>query len=98
MLLERIEIVVAVEQFVARFQAESCDQAVDGLADSYAPLPQQTVVLGRSHGELNSTCFEDMEFFEIALYFGERCVTPNTLQHLAEDEVGQPEALPAQLP
>ena len=60
-LFEGIEIVIAMQQFVLCLQTESGDQAVDGLADSIAVLPQLSVVLGGCNGQGGSARFEDLK-------------------------------------
>jgi len=44
MCFKRIEVAVAMEQRVSMLDAEGRDEAIDGLADSYAPGSQPTVI------------------------------------------------------
>jgi hypothetical protein len=50
MVLERIEIMIVVEQPMPRLYAESCDQAINRLAHREAALSQRPVVLRRGYG------------------------------------------------
>jgi len=51
MLLERIEVAVGVEDFQIVDDAPRGDQAVDRLADRYAPCAQREVVPRRGEGD-----------------------------------------------
>src|SRR5271167_3010803 len=96
MFLEGIEIMVVVEQFMACFQAESCDQAVNGLAHRVASPPQRPVVLGGGHRQIDSARIEELEVQKFAPHLSKINVSPDSLQYLAQDQVGQPQTLPAQ--
>ena len=93
MLLEGIEVAVTVQQGVAVQQAEACDETVDGFADGITANPEMTVVLRGSDCEFLTPGVEDSESGEFAPHAPEVGLLPDALQHLAENEVGQAEAL-----
>jgi len=61
MLLEGIEVTIAMEQPMAFFPAESSNQAIDCLAYGVALPAQPTVVLGRGRGQIDSAGGEYLE-------------------------------------
>jgi hypothetical protein len=97
-LLEAIEIMISMQQFVLVPQAKSGDETIDGLANRVTALAQLSIILSGGHGETATVSFKNLELQQISSYPHERAFRPNTLQHFAKDEVRQPNALPLQLP
>ena len=92
-LLERIEVSIAVEQRVMFAQTEGGDQAVDVLSHRMTTTPKGAIVTRRVAGKRNAAGFEDDQLRELAFDGFRRSVITDALQHLAEDDVRQPEAL-----
>src|SRR5258706_2879907 len=97
-LLESIEIVITMQQFVFGLQTESSNQAIDGLTDGITLLTQVSVVLGGCDGESGSASLEDLEPQEFGLDLREHVLIPNTLQYLTKDQICQAESMPLQFP
>jgi hypothetical protein len=94
--LKRIEVVVAVQEFVLGLQTESGDQAIDSLSDRIAACTQVSVVMGCGNSQATACGLKNLEPQEVGLGSRKRALVPNALQYLAKDEVGQPEPLPLQ--
>ena len=60
--LEGIEIPIAVQQAMSGFQAETCYEAIDGLAHGMAASPQEPVVLRGGHRSSGTPSIEHVEF------------------------------------
>jgi hypothetical protein len=97
-LLEAIEIMVPMQQFMLAPQAERGDETIDGLAHRVAALAQLSIIPSSGHGETAATSFKNLELQQIGSYPHERAFFPNTLQYFAKDEVRQPNAFLLQLP
>jgi len=91
--LKRIEITVAVQKAMPFLQAKSCNQAINGFAYRVTATPQNTVVLRRRDGQLSPAGVEYVESGKTLPDLRESGVAPNSLQHFAEDEIGQPQTL-----
>ena len=61
MFLERVEVVVAVEEVMPLGQTESGDQAIDRLADGVALLAQVPAVLSGSNSQFAPASLENVE-------------------------------------
>jgi hypothetical protein len=92
-LLEGIEVAVAVKQRMSFEKAKGRNQAVDRFADGMAALPEEAVVLCRGNRQIFSTGPEDGELQQFAASAPECCFVADTLQDLAKDEVSQAEWL-----
>ncbi len=64
-LLERLEVTIAVEQGMALDQTEGGNQAIDRLSDRTPVRPQQTVVPCRRQSQLLASGDEDLEVQEL---------------------------------
>ena len=56
--LERIEIAIAMQQLVLLFDAECCNQAIDGLANGVATTTQRLKVFRGGHRKVFAARFE----------------------------------------
>ncbi len=65
MFLERVEIVVAVEEVMPLGQTESGDQAIDGLADRMAAGSKRTIVLSGGHSQCLTSGVEHLEVRQV---------------------------------
>ena len=78
-LLERIEIMIAVQQPMPLFQAERRDQAIDGLAYGLTPATERPVVLRRRNGQIDPACFEYMKLGKVLPHLDKSGIIPNSL-------------------
>jgi len=83
---------------VSGLETESSDQAIDGLANRVAMVPQVPIVPAGCDGQAGSAGMEDLEFQELGLDPRETVLVPNSLQNLAKNEIGHPQPLPLQFP
>ena len=60
-LLERIEVVVAVQELMIAFETEGRDPAVDCLIHRVATLSEGPVVLRGGDGQIDTAAWEDLE-------------------------------------
>jgi hypothetical protein len=97
-LLKRIKVVVAMQQLVSSLQTKSSDETINGLAHCVTTLPQVAIVLGRGDGQVRSAGLEYMKLQQFVPYLRKKSAVWNTLQNLAEDEIGQPQSLRSQFP
>src|SRR5258706_16313080 len=81
-LLESIEIVITLQQFVFGLQTAKSNQAIDGLKHGITLLTKASVVVGGCDREDGSPGFEDRETQEVDLDFREHDLIPNALQYL----------------
>lgn len=56
-----IEVAITMKQLMTCVQAESCDQAVNGLSHGETPLSQPPVVQSGRDRQFGATSFENME-------------------------------------
>jgi len=92
-----VKITVSVKKRMALRQAEGRDQAVDGFADRLATGSKGAVVPRRSDSEGLSSSVEHLEFQQLTAYPREHLVCADSLQNLAQNKIGQTQALPIQL-
>jgi hypothetical protein len=90
---ERIKIVVAVQQGISGFQAESRNQTVDRFADGMATTSKRAVILGCRDSQIRAASVKYAEFRKLMPYLNESCIPANALQYFAQAEVSQPETL-----
>ena len=88
--LEGVEVAVAVEQRVPLADAMGCDDAVDCLAHGDAAGAQRTEVARRGERDFLAAGGEDWELRQLPGDAGKHLFAANSLQYLAEDEVGKP--------
>ena len=96
MRLKWLEVLIAVKQRMSAIQTECCDEAINRFANRDPALPQEPVILRRGHGDVDSPRAEYLEFQEIPMHVCEDDFIADSLQHLAKDQVGQPQALVCQ--
>jgi hypothetical protein len=97
MLLEWIEVPIAMEKGMALRQAVGCNQAVDSLANRKPLRSKKTIVSCRVDREIFSSGVEDLEFGHAPPHLSEGRVTSNSLQDLAQNKIRYAEALLIQL-
>src|SRR5580658_2091293 len=95
-LLERVEIVVAVQKSVAGHQAESGNPTVDCLADGITLRPQRAVVPSGFGRQFDASSREHMESQKLVVNLEKHAWIAHPLQDFAQDQVCQSQALPLQ--
>jgi hypothetical protein len=95
--LERVEIMVSVKQGMALRQTESCDEAVDGLPNRMAAGSKETIVLCGGDGQRLTSTGKHLELEQVAPDAREGGFSTDSLENLAQNEIGQPQALLVQL-
>jgi hypothetical protein len=86
--LEWIKIMVSVEEGTALTEAVRCNQTVDGLPNRMAVGSEGTIVLCRGDSQGLSSSLEHLEFGQVTPYAREGCVSTDSLQYLAQNEIG----------
>lgn len=90
------KIAVPVQQRVAISDAECCDQTIDGFPNGAAPLAQSPEVFGRGNTEILAPSFKQFKLLQQRSHSKEFLVGSNTLQNLAQNQIGKPNFLAAQ--
>lgn len=78
-------------------KAKRGNQTVDRLADGTSPPAEVPEISGGFDGQLLATGFEYLELTKFAQHSCKRILISDTLQSLAENQVCQSKALPADL-
>jgi hypothetical protein len=92
-LFEGIKVPIAMEQRVPLSYAECCDQAIDCLSHSTSAASERPIVPRRLPREVGTACLEQFQFEETSLDIIRCGFIANALQHFAENDVRQPQAL-----
>ena len=79
-------------------QAKGCDQAIDGLPNRKTPRSKRPVVLCGRDGQILASRGEYLELRQVTPDTRKMRISLNPLQDLAQDEIGQSEALLIQFP
>ncbi len=88
MALERLEIVIVMQQSETRFDTESSDQAVDG-ASNRDPQRSELSVIGRGlDSDLYWQCFENRKRAKQLLCREKPVIEPNALQNFRKHQCG----------
>src|ERR1700676_1408778 len=95
--LEAIEVPVSMKQRMLAAQAECRDEAIDGLAHSVPAAPEGAIVARRLPRQQGATRFEHLSLRQGSFYVFRDQVITDPLQPLAEDDIGEPEALAIEL-
>jgi hypothetical protein len=86
--LEWIKIMVSVEEGMALTETVRCNQTVDGLPNRMAVGSKGTIVLCRGNSQSLSSSREHLEFGQVTPYAREDGVSTDSLQYLAQNEIG----------
>jgi len=81
---------------IALSDAERRNEAIDGLTNGASSPPQRAVIACGLAGQVDAAGFEHFESQQEFLDLFGRVVVAETLEHFAEDDVGQRETLPIQ--
>lgn len=96
-LLKRIEVSVPVKQRVLVAQAECRNQTIDGFAHGVTAAAEGATVARRLARERHATCLEHLAFGQRSLHLFGGHIAVDSLQHFAEDDIREPEALAIEL-
>ena len=80
------------------FEAERCNQAVDGFSNRADPGAKSAVVAGGGHGDVEAACLEDLKSLQLPEHLRSFVVSRQPLQDLADHQVQEAEALARSLP
>lgn len=97
LMLESIEVAVALKKFVSCSQTERRNEAVDGLADGEPSATQEVIVLSGRQGKLTSAGFENGEPVKVAPKLMKCGLTADALKNLAVNQIGKSYGLSAEL-
>jgi hypothetical protein len=95
--LERVVVAIAVKEGMPFSNAKRSNPTIDCLADSVPTPPKRPEVASRGNRHIRTSGFEYLEAAQFALDFGEGEFVRDSLQDLAENQVGQAETLPVKL-
>src|SRR5216684_9279099 len=97
-LLKSLEIPVAMKQGVPLTQAERRDQAVDSFPNGVAAASKGSIVSRGVASQRHASCREHLQLQQLLFSRLRRRFVAEALQHFAQDDVGQPQTLPVELP
>ena len=92
-LLEWVKVSIPMKQRVLLTQAECRNEAVDGLPHRVTAAPKRPIVSRRLACQRHAPCLEHLQLHELPFNLLRHHVVADALQHFAEDDVRQPEAL-----
>ena len=78
-LFKRIEIAIAMQKFVARFETEAGDEAINRSADRISLVTQFSIVESRCDSQILAACLEEMKSKQLVANFDEHIGIANTL-------------------
>jgi hypothetical protein len=82
-----------VQQFVPCVQAESSDNAIDGLSHGISAFPQRSVVLSGGDRQFFAARIEDMKLQEFVADHRKSRITVDALKHFAQNQIRESKAL-----
>src|SRR5271165_4862551 len=85
LMLERVEVAVAVQESVALFQAEGSDPTVNGSAHCVALLSESAVVLSRCNREIVAAGREDLKFQQLVANSDKVSLLSDSLKNFAQN-------------
>ena len=96
-LLERVEIAIVMEEFVALLNTESGNQAIYGAPNGDTKPTQGPIIPGRLDSELIASNFKDCKLAQCLQRSCKPGIVTNSLQDFRQNQAGDPDASKADL-
>ena len=96
MTFKQIEVAVAMQEFLIRFDAECGDYAVNRLSYRDASGSQLARVPRTGNGHRSTAARENLKGQELFLDLPENAIVCNSLQHFTQNKIGQTKPLASQ--
>jgi hypothetical protein len=97
-LLEKVEVAIAMKELVALLNTECGNQAIDGTPNGNTKPTQDSIIPGRLDGKLIAADFKDRKLVERLQRRGKLGIVANSLQDFGQNQARDPYASNAALP